>query len=63
MAQKSPLISLIKTLAMIVLIVAAVLTATTFTAQAGWSKELTTVVVIAGFVLAASLAAVATMDG
>ena len=63
MTQKNPLFALTTDFAIIVGIVAAVLTATTIIAQAGWSKELTTVVVITGFVLAASLAAAASTDG
>ncbi len=63
MAHKKALISLIRAMAVAVLIVAAVLSAVAVTALAGWSKELTTVVVIAGAVIAASLAALATVDG
>ncbi len=63
MARKTPLFALIKAVGVTALMVVAVLVATAITAQAGWSKELTTLVIVAGFMLAASLAAVATMDG
>ncbi len=63
MARRTPLFALIKAVGVMALMVVAVLVATVITTQAGWSKELTTVVIVAGFMLAASLAAVATMDG
>ncbi len=63
MARRTPLFALIKAVGVTALMVVAVLVATVITAQAGWSKELITVVIVAGFMLAASLAAVATMDG
>jgi hypothetical protein len=63
MARRTPLFALIKAVGVTALMVVAVLAATAITAQAGRSKELTTVVIVAGFMLAASLAAVATMDG
>ena len=63
MTRRTPLFALIKAAGVTALMVVAVLVATVITAQAGWSKELTTVVIVAGFMLAASLAAVATIDG
>ncbi len=63
MARRTPLFALIKAAGMTAVTFVAVLVATAIVAQAGWSKELTTVLIVAGFMLAASLAAAATMDG
>ncbi len=63
MPRSDILTSLITAVAVTVLIAAAsVLTAATVTVLASWSKELATVVVIAGLGTAAGLVAVATLD-
>ncbi len=63
MPRSEILTSLIKAVAVTVLIAgASVLIAATVTVLAGWSKELATVVVIAGVGTAAGLVAVATLD-
>ncbi len=49
-------------MATVLIAVASVLTAATVTVLASWSKELATVVVIAGVGTAAGLVAVATLD-
>ncbi len=63
MALRSPLKSLITAMGATVLIVAAsVLTATAVTALATFSKEFTTVMVVAGVMVAAGLAVLASKD-
>ncbi len=63
MARRGALSSFITAVGVTVLIVAtSVFTAATVTVLASWSKELTAVVVIAGLVTAAGIAAAATLD-
>lgn len=63
MLRSDILTSLIKAVAVTVLITAgSVLIAATITVLASWSKELITVVMIAGVATAAGLVAVATLD-
>ncbi len=63
MPRSDVLTSLIKAVAVTVLIAAgSVLIAATVTVLAGWSRELMTVVVIAGVATATGLVAVATLD-
>ncbi len=64
MLRGAILTSLIRAVAVTVLITAgSVLIAATITVLASWSKELITVVMIAGGGTAAGLVAVATLDG
>lgn len=64
MLRSDILTSLIKAVAVTVLIAAgSVLIAATITVLASWSKELITVVMIAGVATAAGLVAVAALDG
>lgn len=63
MLRSDILTSLIKAVAVTVLIAAgSVLIAATVTVVAGWSKELMTVVMIAGVGTSAGLVAIATLD-
>ena len=63
MARRSALTLLMTALGVAVLLFAAsVLTAAVVTALAGWSKDLATVVVIAGVVTAAGIVTAAALD-
>jgi hypothetical protein len=64
MCRRGALTSLAKGVAVTISVVAAsLLTAAAVTALAGLSKELTTIVVIAGIAAAAGPTAIATIDG
>ncbi len=62
-AHRGALTSIIQVVALTVLITAAVISAAAGLALADLSKDLTTVILIAGVVMAAAIAAVASIDG